>query len=166
MGSGEWLKDEHPKQLGKLVGNLQSIEMLARLYLAIKAAGCLEKAGPNVTNTKKGDEVELTPLSDPRSLEPVLKDYNLNVNADQKVSVEEIILLRDALAHGRVFGSGPLDRGHLKLLKFAKKKQNGKVEVTLCEDMSDDWFKQKIALLEDATQRIQGALNFDKTILK
>ncbi|MBB5519471.1 hypothetical protein [Amphiplicatus metriothermophilus] len=126
MNQKNWLQEEHPKQLGKLVGNLHAIESMARIYLAKQQSA----TRLDIKNIKKGDEVEITPFSDKNSLKKALEDYNNKCEKAGicccKVKVKEIVALRDALAHGRVFGIAPLQNTPLRLIKFEKYKNDSK----------------------------------------
>lgn len=163
MNENEWLKETHPTRLGELIGSLHTVEMLARLFLAKREAGCFADIQRNILKLRKGDQAVISPISDSRALKPVLIDYNNCVDEKSKVDVEAIVFLRDALAHGRVFGCGTPQNGHLRLLKFEyykEKPPNGKVNVVLCEDMTDDWFADKRKLIEQATENIRKALGW------
>lgn len=172
MPESSWLTQEHPKQLGKLIGNLLTIEGLARLLLAINKAGSLKATRPALPNVTKGDLVDITPISDPESLTSVLKKYNAHIaknRPDLKVDVPTIVNLRDALAHGRVFGFGNPQNASstpLRLLKFAKNPQNKKVKVELCEDMTEQWFNENIQILEKASENIRQALGWQNADVK
>ena len=51
---------------------------------------------------------------------------------------------------------------HLRLLRFSRKTRDGKVSVELAEDMSDDWFREKIRMLDQALEKIRKALDYEK----
>lgn len=169
MGESSWVTEEHPKQLGKLIGNLHTIEELARFWLAINEAGSLEATRPELPKIKEGDLVDITPLSGPESLKPILEKYNKHIPKncpDLKVDVDTIVNLRDALAHGRVFGFGDPQNASLtplRLIKFAKNAKNKKVKVELCADMTDEWFTENIQILEKGLDNMRQALDWLKT---
>ena len=71
-----------------------------------------------------------------------------------------IVRLCDALAHGRTFGVGSAK--HLRLLKFSRKSTNGKVLVELDADMTEQWFSERIGMLNDALEKATKALGYEK----
>jgi hypothetical protein len=158
--------DTHALLLGKLTGNLLSIELSARIMVAQQqAGGDLKSTRPKLPQLNEGDWVEITPISNNDSLSRALDNYNECVRPSSPeliVDTKAIVFLRDALAHGRAFGvtdktSGP----HLRLLKFSKEVQNGKVKVTLRVDMTKEWFDAQAAMLSAAVSKVAKALNFE-----
>ena len=51
---------------------------------------------------------------------------------------------------------------HLRLLKFSWKTKDGKVSVELAEDMTNEWFREKIRILDQALEKIRKALDYEK----
>ena len=51
---------------------------------------------------------------------------------------------------------------HLRLLKFSRKANAGKVSVELVQDMTDAWFIQSIQLLDSALEKVRIALDYEK----
>ena len=96
----------------------------------------------------------------------VLKRYNQQVSAAHRIDAERVVELRDALAHGRMFGFGPKGR-HLRLLKFDKNRdKQGKVLVTMAIDMTEGWFNDGIRFLEGEIEKVTGLLNYQKRPLQ
>ncbi len=92
----------------------------------------------------------------------MLENYNKCVkrnHPDLKVDAKKIMFLRDALAHGRAFGRS--DHGSLRLVKFNRKVEKGKVKVTMSVDMTEDWFNLQVKMLNEANLRIAKALDFN-----
>lgn len=153
--------ESHAFNLGKIVGNLQSLEMGARLAIVklnLRASGQVQSRLPVV---RAGDFVELNAFTNNDDLTQTLEKYNKRVPLECRIDVLSIVRLRDALAHGRTFGFGSMK--HLRLLKFARKtKADGKVYVELADDMTDEWFAKNIRLLNDALEKVTKALDYNK----
>ena len=66
--------------------------------------------------------------------------------------MEQIVSIRDALGHGRVFALGPVrPDAILRLMKFSQAVSDGMVTVTMSIDMTEAWFDETIAFLGLAT---------------
>lgn len=156
--------ETHAPLLGKLTGNLLSIEFLARLMIAMQeVGGDIKKTRPLVTQIQEGEWVELTPLSNKEDLRWVLDRYNKCVKHERReltVDTNKIVFLRDALAHGRQFGiqSTP----HLVLIKFNRKSKDRKVQVDLRVDMTKEWLNEQVAMLIEAISKVTKALGFSE----
>lgn len=147
----------HALSLGKLIGNLQTIEMVARLFLA---------KVDEVPEWKRGDWVELSPLTNNLDLRGVLEKYNKVAKSHRVDDIDRIVNLRDALAHGRVFGRGPIQTAiSLRLLKFEREAKDTKVQVAMAEDMTKEWFNDNIEFLLNSFDKIRIALGWNKTDL-
>jgi hypothetical protein len=149
----------HALNLGKLTGNLQSIEMGARLAIVRlngAAAQCLHAQLPQV---KCGDLVEINAFTNKDDLTQTLEKYNKLAPIDCRIDIKPIVALRDALAHGRIFGFDSMK--HLRLLKFNRKANDGKVAVELAVDMTDEWFQGNIRILNDAIKKITKTLDYE-----
>ena len=151
--------ERHAINLGKLLGNLQSIEMGARMAIVKldkRAAGQVQSQLPQL---KAGDSVELNALTNGDDLRQTIEKYNKRAALDCRIEVEPVVNLRDALAHGRAFGFGAAKP--LRLLKFSRKIKNEKVLIELALDMTDEWFLENIRILEQALGRITKALDYE-----
>jgi hypothetical protein len=156
----------HALRLGKLLGNLQSIEMGARLFLDKVDVQRASQILISLPQLKEGDWVECSPLTNGQDLRQVLERFN-KFAPEQRIEVDQIVRLRDALAHGRVFGYGSMQVAKsLRLLKFARKENTGKVQVVMVEDMTEKWFDENLEFLKDALEKIRTALNWEKAALK
>ena len=152
-------------RLGKLFGNLLSLEMAARLAIATLDKKHPLSVGPQLPQLTTGERVKVTPLTNGSSLMAILKQYNRAVPDDCQVSSKQIVDLRDALAHGRMFGSGQ-DSEHFRLLKFAKRPDaQGRVLVTLAIDVTEDWLSDNIAFLDDEISKVARFLGYKKVPL-
>ena len=154
--------ESHALRLGKLFGNLLSLEMITRMALAKLDTNASFSEGPQLPLLTTGQRVEANPLTDGKSLTGTLRQYNQHVSGAYQVETERIVELRDALAHGRMFGFGPNGR-HLRLLKFDKNTdKEGRVLVTMAIDMTQDWFDDSIRFLEREMDKVTGFLNYEK----
>ena len=150
----------HALNLGKLLGNLQSLEMGARMVIVKLDQWAAKQVQTQLPQVRTGDLVELNTFTNADDLTHTLEKYNKRVPLDCRIDVEPIVRLRDALAHGRTFGFGSMK--HLRLLKFSRKAKEGKVSVELAEDMSDEWFLENILILEQAFERVTRALDYER----
>jgi hypothetical protein len=153
--------ESHAANLGKLIGNLQSLEMGARMAIVNLDPLSAEHVQTQLPQVKRGDVVEVNAFTNNDDLNHTLEKYNKRVSVDCRIDVLPIVRLRDALAHGRTFGYGQMN--HLRLLKFSRKRDpKGKIVVELAEDMTNDWFVTNIRTLQEALEKIRTALDYEK----
>jgi hypothetical protein len=150
----------HVLNLGKLVGNLQSIEMGARMVIVKLDQWAAKQVQTQLPQVKAGDSVELNAFTNDDDLDQTLEKYNKRAPLDCRIDVVPVVRLRDALAHGRTFGFG--SKKHLRLLKFSRKAKNGRVPVELAEDMTAEWFGENIRVLNKALEKVRKALDYEK----
>ncbi|ARU86737.1 hypothetical protein [Pseudomonas sp. M30-35] len=150
----------HALNLGKLVGNLLTIEMAARMFLAKHDEDFQSKIATQLPRVSEGDLVESDAFTNADDLRQTLQKYNKRAPNALAVPIDEIVSLRDALAHGRTFGFGEIQ--HLRLLKFSRKAAEGKHRVELAQDMSETWFVHNIRVLESALQSLTQALDYEQ----
>lgn len=156
--------DKHALNLGKLVGNLLSIEMGARLAIVKNDEKLALQVLTQLPQVEEGDQVEWNAFTNSDDLRKTLEKYNKRVPNSHKIDVKPIVDLRDAIAHGRTFGFG--DIRHLRLLKFGRKSIAGKVTVELARDMKDSWFSENIEILNNAIEKIRATLDYEKIEFK
>ena len=153
--------ESHAFNLGKLVGNLQSLEMGARMVIVKLDQRAAEQVQTQLPQVKAGDFVEINAFTNEDDLTQTLNKYNKRAPLECRIDVVSIARLRDALGHGRTFSFGSMK--HLRLLKFSRKKStNGKVPVELAEDMTDEWFSKNIRMLNEALEKVRKALDYEK----
>src|SRR5690349_14520417 len=120
-------------QVGKIVGNLLSLEFALRIYLydqqLVKPHEPLPE-GDILTSARVGDVVPHNALTSYHSLLQLIRLYNHNVTRESQID-ESIATLRDTLAHGRV--SAPLEAEHLRIIKFSDPRR-GPLAVTVTEE--------------------------------
>lgn len=151
--------EQHALNLGKLTGNLQTIEMAARLAIVKldKAAG--ERIQSQLPQVRVGELIETNAFTNKDDLNQTLEKYNKCAPLDCRVDRKSIVALRDGLAHGRVFGARTMK--HLRLLKFSRKATEGRVAVELAIDMTEEWFLENIRRLNEAVAKITKALDYE-----
>ncbi|KTB97120.1 hypothetical protein [Pseudomonas sp. ICMP 10191] len=148
--------EEHSAALGKLLSNLQTVELLARMYIHEKSYKAENKSIPPFKiNSPVGSTHRADPFNNYDTLTTTLKKYN-NLNNKATVDIDSLVELRDALAHGRILGE--IDDDNLRLLKFSKE-QNGEVRVTYNETLSKQWFDSNIKKTSEAANTIHRSLN-------
>ena len=153
----------HALNLGKLVGNLQSLEMGARMVIVKLDQRAAKQVQTQLPQVRAGDAVELNAFTNDDDLNQTLGKYNKRAPLNCRIDVVPIVRLRDALAHGRTFGFGSVKHlQHLRLLKFSRKTKDGKVPVELAEDMTAEWFSQNIRMLNKALEKVTKALDYEK----
>lgn len=149
--------EQHAFMLGQLISNLLSLELVARAVLkAVETNG-----NWRWFDGKEGEFIEESALTNYLSLGDILKKYNALdcLTEREKVDFKDIVDLRDALAHGRVWKpSEAEDDAPYFLTKFGKPK-NGKVQITFHVPMSRAWFSTQGNLINKAMVAVHTAQN-------
>lgn len=131
--------EAHALGLGSLMANLQSLELLLRAFL-VKTSGDEEADGRRLIGKGVGDTVPEDPFTNYDSLGQLIGKYNAQV-ADPELSVsEDVVEIRDALAHGRISGWSPAFP--LQLLRFSRP-QSGTVKITQLVTLTEEWFAEQ-----------------------
>ncbi len=150
----------HALLLGKLVGNLQSLEALLRVFLVKRGSKRRGVALPHPSFGKLavGDYVPEDEFTNFDSLGDLIKKYNADVSSlDPSLQVDaSVVPLRDLLAHGRIGADVP-DEARLTIIKFDKP-VGGKVRVMAAALMDDAWFEANTALVRDQLLTVHRAL--------
>ena len=145
---------EHVKQVGEIVVNLQSIEFLLRRFLfGVRR----EQANRRYEELAIGDVVNENSITNYHTFGHLIKDYNTYVsknNPDLKLPKNDLVKLRDALAHGRIYSVVP--NGNCVLLKFSKP-VDGKTKITYCEKMGNAWYQTNGQLTFQALESVLKA---------
>lgn len=128
--------DNYPLALGEIAANLRGLELLLRFFLDKVDSKRYGSPPPIVEpgKIKKGDVVPENYFTNWDTLGELVKKYNSLVTSQKAPELcvdETVVMLRDALAHGRVLGRQPTPPH--QLYKFGKPK-NGQVTV---EDVAD-----------------------------
>ena len=142
--------EQHTLALGKLVTNLLALETMLRFFLSdIDArAGIPQASLDDLLAASKGAVFVDCALTNHDSLSTVINKYNAKVTANLAINRDEIVSLRDAIAHGRLISRDPTPP--LSLFKFSKP-ADGTVTVTVSETLTLEW-------LQECTSRIHRDL--------
>jgi len=152
--------ESHAANLGKIVGNLLSIEMGARMAIVKLDQRSASQVQTQLPQVKAGDSVEINAFTNSDDLRQVLERFNKFAPLNCRIDIDSVVNLRDSIAHGRTFGIGNMNC--LRLLKFARKADNGKLLVELAQDMNESWFLSSIQLLNATLEKVRIALDYDK----
>ncbi len=144
--------------LGRLITNLHSLEVSIRDFLFTNDFG-LEAATVHVQSLRElkiGQSVSENHFTNYNSLRTLIVKYNEQVStfASELIVDDDIVNLRDALAHGRVFSFEPSSPSIL--LKFSKPK-NGNTEVEFMAIMTRDWFDEQIKWTQNELKKVVEA---------
>lgn len=149
--------EQHALHLGGLVGNLQTLEMLIRLALSQREGSPARNTyGDDFRNAPVGTRIPLSDLSNFHSLNRLIDAFNKafpNLGSLDK----DLIKLRDALAHGRVF-KGPTEDA-FRIVKFSKPSDTIEVEIEYSAVMDEAWFVENKAWVTSAVETVGKALN-------
>ena len=148
---------EYARDLGMIVGNLQSLEYLLRGYLYEEDDPAAPSVDPARWYKLEANEIlPLNSLTSYESLGQLIDRYNSSVVAlDPRLQVGKwVVGLRDALAHGRI--SGALDGEHLTLLKFAKP-QGDQVRVETVVLLTPEWMADQREKLMRELEKVHRA---------
>ncbi|VWC44293.1 hypothetical protein [Burkholderia lata] len=148
--------DEHSNLLGKLHGNLSSLEATLRLFLSQDVRG---HAAPRQGDWNRGigEEVDETPMTDWRSLGQLIDDFNtISVRRDLGVVIDRgIVTIRDAFAHGRIMlHEGDAD---MRLVKFSRPVR-GRVKVEFNQLLTAEWMDEQRQRARDAMFTVLNAI--------
>lgn len=153
------MADNHALHLGKLVGNLQSLEALLRFYLLKIAQKQTPpaSAGPSYWRMSVGDVVPEDAFTNYDSLGALINKFNADVQSrDATLCIDSsVVSVRDLLAHGRMASDSP-DPSRLKIVKFDRP-TSGNVKVVAAALMDDAWFKTKNDLVFAQLEHVQAA---------
>lgn len=155
-------EEDHWLSVGAIIGNLESLEFILRGFLSTvhdsDANGLLPEMPQNLTGLRTGQIVPLNHMTNYDSLGVLIDKYNTYVeNRDKSLMLDkkEVVELRDALAHGRVFQEWS-HTGGFQLLKFGKPR-DGKVHVTFSQTMDKQWFKHQAEFVKAECMRVFSA---------
>lgn len=146
--------DDYVRGLGKLQGNLLSLEFSLRIFLRKKETGGALDRAADTHALKQGDVTPKTAFTNYDTLGELVDQYNASASPAHQVD-RSVVDLRDTLAHGRVFGNSLAHP--LRLLKFAKPIGQS-VAVTYSELMDEAWFDHKVMWLSAQIDKVAEEL--------
>ncbi|MFA1719913.1 hypothetical protein [Xanthomonas campestris] len=147
--------DQHAYHLGGLLGNLQTLEMFIRLALAQREGAPVRNTyGDDFRNAPVGTLIPLSDFSNFHSLNQLIDSFN---QAFPRSPLDkDLIKLRDALAHGRVF-KGPTEED-FRIVKFSRP-SNASVEIEYSAVMDEAWFVENKAWVASAVKTVADTFN-------
>ena len=150
--------DEHCKLLGRLVGNLQSLEFILRGFLQeLPSAREIGIApGTDLYSFPVGRVLPESEMTSWDTLSVLIEKFNREMRKRGAPGVDvRIVEVRDALAHGRVSSSSPDE--NLRLLKFSKPSRR-RVRIVFNEQMTKAWFEDQIRRAHQAIIVVHKAM--------
>jgi len=141
--------DKYALGLGRLIGNLLSLEYMLRIYLVDEElGGDFERKFPQygrLHELQVGEKMPRNAFTEWDDLSDLIQEYNRRV---RNVSLQELVIdcsvvnLRHALVHGRV--SSHTFEGPPSLLKFTKPtKEDDHVFVECNYSLTSDWISEQ-----------------------
>ena len=141
--------------IGKIIGNLHSLELLLRLFLSKTNGESLQN--PQFVN----ETLPVTHLTNYSSLRVLINEYNSILIDTERCFVVDlsVVTIRDAIAHGRLTSLNK--EFPLTLWKFSKPLKSNKntVNVELMEVISTVWLDNKRQLILDQINIIDACAN-------
>lgn len=139
----------HIAGVGSIVTNLQALETVLRSFLVERYDQCA--VFPNMGDTAACRNY----LTAYDSLGSLIGEYHgLLEKHEEKFSINPIVVLvRDALAHGRLISRGTDPSPPFELWKFGKVK-DGKVQVDFSQILSEEWLNATRVLIDLERQKI------------
>jgi hypothetical protein len=146
-----------------LFTNLQTLEFLLRLFLYRKRSRphISFVRGQNLTGLRVGKVLPENAVTDYDTLGKLIRRYN--AIAARKIPglkiAKDLVSLRDALAHGRVFV--PMTGLPLQLLKFTRPR-DGRVKVEFAAALTLDWLGKQSARVLAEIEKVRAATNLGR----
>ena len=137
--------------LGGLVHSLQTLELLLRASLLEDEIAKGSSKPQNYNELVRGAIVPENAFTNWDTLRDLIQKYNEHPISKGLTIDETLVDIRDAIAHGRVFSSGPF--GINQLVRFQKPKNN-EVEVEFSVSMTDEWFNTQIIRFNGAIRKV------------
>lgn len=140
--------EKHINDLGTLVSYFHTLEFLLRGFL--KNQEKLSAESFDYTRIEAGDTVPVDSMTNFDSLGCLIKKYNSQVPVPNQIT-EEIVVLRDVIAHGRVCTSS--DKLPLRIFKFDKPK-GSQTTATYAANLDHNWFLENKNLVYDEINKV------------
>lgn len=141
--------DTHARAIGKIVGNLQALELLIRLFLCGANGETIEFP----TNTPSS--MSQTYMTNYDSLGQLIDAYNGElVPTEASFSVDRtVVRIRDGFAHGRLMATSM--SFPLTLYKFGKP-NSGQVPIEFAETLSEGWLEASRLLIRQQMDKVRS----------
>lgn len=154
-------QEHHPLNMGKLLVNFQSLEFVLRAFL-YESEKIMERNGSSyqelkLDKLKEGETIAENAFTSYDSLYELIDKYNQNERVTKAgLTIDRtIVSIRDAIAHGRVFGITP--QPPMTLLKFSRP-HNKRVKVTFSVQLTREWFNKQLPRVQRAALVVTKAL--------
>jgi hypothetical protein len=149
----------HVMYLGKLIGNLHSLEIALRVFLdrLNPVSSSHLPADKSYYQFQIGDSVPENVFTNFDTLGDLVDKYNAVIhqkNPDLLVD-RGVVQLLDLMAHGRVSADAP-DETRLAIIKFDRP-HNGSVRVADCALMTEQWFQGRIEFVLAQLEKVAQA---------
>jgi len=149
----------HVTYLGKVIGNLHSLEIALRFFLdkLNPASSPHLPVGKSYYQLQSGDLVPENAFTNFDTLGELVDKYNAAIRQrDPNLVIDRgVVQVRDLMAHGRVFADAP-DEARLAIIKFDRP-QNGSVRVTDSALMTEQWFQGRIDFVRAQLKKVDRA---------
>ena len=140
--------EDHIRGLGMLVSYFHALEFALRAVLKNHKKGHSKKIVYSLLKT--GDTVPEDPMTNYDSLGNLIDKYNQLAPKELRIA-KGIVVVRDAIAHGRVFSD--TQNLPMRLFKFDKPK-NGAASVTFSATLDQNWFADTAIHLYEEIQKV------------
>ncbi len=147
--------DLYPCALGRLVGNLSSLEWVLRnvLYLLERPPHATFPSGVSLRTAMPGERLPHNALTSWDTLEKLIDAFNQRNPTPLNPNLKTV---RDAFAHGRLLGADDWD--HLVLMKFFPPDSSG-VVVEARYDLTLEWMDEQIIRVGEAIDIAKARLH-------
>ena len=145
--------EEHASNLGKLITNLQGLELMLRQFLCTAKNETIAMPPIGQTNVPENH------LTNYDTLGMLIEKYNNEVSEEfPNFTVDaSVVELRDALAHGRLFPESKPPKLPQRIVKFNRPK-NGIAEIVFDAVMDQTWFDEWQSRLNEQIDKIGNCL--------
>ena len=146
---------DHFERLGRLVANMQSFELALRIFHHNdELANGLPPPSKVYSELKAGDIVKKDAFTNWDTLQRLTTKYNKDkrVISSDLIIDEDLVNIRDAIAHGRIASTDPSITSKT-LLKF-KRPIGDTVEVEYSTVMSREWLNEQMDRFHYAIRKV------------
>ncbi|MFH0897006.1 MAG: hypothetical protein V1850_03020, partial [Candidatus Bathyarchaeota archaeon] len=149
---------------GRLMGDILSLEFSLRMFL-LKNAGNPQYSFPEwdkLPELKEGDSITLNAFTTDKYFSEVVERYNKDSRIENRGLAinDSLVDLRNALAHGLIYGLNPSPP--FRLLHFERHRDKARrediVSVKLNSLLTIQWFNEQIVQVRLAMENVEKAI--------